>query len=138
MSPHRLPGWTLPNGHLVRGNMEAALCHFLDEYAFPHLHAAGGFELSIGTGALRLYIPCLTLTDVRREGAEVIIEPIDSVHPGSGVRRLQGLRRDHGQAYFVIVIARQPLHPQVPADAYDALFPLEDFAPLLRFLRTLR
>lgn len=137
MSPHRRPGWTLPNGHLVRSNMEAALCAYLGEQGYAHTHWVGGFELEVGTGALRLYIPSITLTALRKDGAEIILEPIDSVHPGSGVRRLQSLRHERGRDYFVIVVARQPLHPQVPRDAYDLIFPLEDFAPLGRFLRDL-
>jgi hypothetical protein len=137
MSPHRRPGWTLPNGHQVRSNMEAALCDFLTANNLAHEHWSGGFELEVGTGALRLYIPSLTLTGLKKDGAAVVIEPIDSVHPGSGVRRLQSLRRERGRDYFVIIVARQPLHPQVPQDAYDAIFPLEDFEPLLLFLHSL-
>jgi hypothetical protein len=117
--------------------MEAALCDFLMANGLAHEHSAGGFELEVGTGALRLYIPSLTLTDLKKDRAAVIIEPIDSVHPGSGVRRLQSLRRERGQDYFVIIVARQPLHSQIPRDAYDAIFPLENFEPLLLFLHSL-
>lgn len=137
MSPHRRPGWTLPNGHRVRSNMEAALCDFLAAQAYAHTHWSGGFELQVGTGALRLFIPSITLTELKKDGLTILIEPIDSIHPGSGVRRLQSLRKEQPGAYFVILVARQPLHPRVPEDAYDAIFPLEDFTPLGLFLRAL-
>lgn len=137
MSPHRRPGWTLPNGHLVRSNMEAALCDCLMANDIAHTHWTGDFELELGTGALRLYIPSVTLTDLKKDGAAILIEPVDSIHPGSGVRRLQSLRREHAGEYFVIIITRRSLHARFPADACDALFPVEDFTPLLLFLRTL-
>lgn len=137
MSLHRRPGWTLPNGHQVRSNMEAALCDFLVVNELAHEHWQGGFELEVGTGALRLYIPSVTLTGLRKDAAAIVIEPVDSAQPGSGVRRLQALRRERGRDYYVVIIARQPLHTQLPRDAYDAIFPLEDFEPLRLFLRSL-
>lgn len=137
MSPHRRPGWTRPNGHVVRSNMEAALCDYLVETNLAHTHWTGVFDLPLGTEALRLYIPCITLTDLKKDGATIVIEPIDSIYPGSGVRRLQALRKVHGPDYYVIVVARRALHSRIPEDAYDAIFPLEDFAPLLTFLRGL-
>ena len=137
MSPHRRPGWTLSNGHLVRSNAEAALCEYLLEMNFPHTHWSLNFNLPIGTEQLRLYIPSLTLSTVKDAGRTIIIEPIDSVAPGSGLRRLQALRRVHHDEYCVVIVARRPLHERIPSAAYDQLFPLEDFVPLLTYLRGL-
>lgn len=137
MSPHRRPGWRLPGGHLVRSQAEAALCAWLAGHDYAHLHWQGEFLLEVAPGALRTYIPTITLTGRLREGAVIVIEPIDSTAPGSGLRRLQAFRRAHGPAYCVALIARQPLHPHVPPAAYDVILPLEDFAPLLFFLRNL-
>jgi hypothetical protein len=137
VSPHRRPGWLLSNGHLVRSNAEAALCAYLLEMNFAHTHWSLNFNLPIGTDQLRLYIPSLTLDGLTDDGRTLIIEPIDSVAPGSGLRRLQALRHVHAAEYSVIVIARRPLHGRIPRDAYDHLFPLEDFVPLLTHLRGL-
>lgn len=117
--------------------MEAALCGCLMANDIAHTHWTGDFELEVGTGALRLYIPSITLTGFKKDGATILIEPVDSIHPGSGVRRLQSLRRERAGEYFVIVVARRPLHARFPPDACDALFPVEDFTPLLAFLRDL-
>jgi hypothetical protein len=117
--------------------MEAALCDFLEVNNFAHTHWTGSFELEFGTGALRLYVPSVTLTELKKDGATILIEPVDSIHPGSGVRRLQSLRRERGSDYYVIIVARRPLHARFPPDACDAIFPVEDFTPLLLFLRNL-
>lgn len=137
MSPHRRPGWALPNGHLVRSNAEAALCEYLLEMDFVHSHWSLNFDLPLGTEQLRLYIPSLTLDTLKDDGRIVIIEPIDSVAPGSGLRRLQALRQVHAAEYCVLIVARRPLHGRIPRNAYDHLFPLEDFVPLLAHLRGL-
>jgi hypothetical protein len=137
MSPHRRPGWTLANGHLVRSNAEAALCEYLLKMNFDHSHWSLNFDLHTGTGQLRLYIPSLTLNTLKDDGRTIIIEPIDSVAPGSGLRRLQALRHTHFTQYCVLIVARRPLHGRIPRDAYDHLFPLEDFVPLLTYLRGL-
>jgi hypothetical protein len=137
MSPHRRPGWTLANGHLVRSNAEAALCEYLLEMNFAHAHWALNFELPVAPDAIRLYIPSITLSEIRQDTRTVLLEPIDSVAPGSGLRRLQSLRRWHGDQYCVLVIARRSLHGRIPQASYDHLFPLEDFVPLLTYLRSL-
>lgn len=135
--PHRRPGWTAPTGHLVRSHAEAALCTDLVSMTIAHTHWEGAFDLPIGTAQLRLYVPAMTLSELRAAGKTVIIEPIDSAAPGSGLRRLQTLRQVHGDAYCVLVVARRPLHHRLPPEAYDHLFPLETFTPLRQFLRGL-
>ncbi len=138
MSLHRRPGWTLPNGHLVRSNAEVALCDYLSEMNFAHTHWEGNFEIPIGTDQLRLFTPSITLTDLKKDGCIIVIQAIDGVTPGSGLRRMQAFCKTYSHDYFLIVIARRPLHHRVPEDAYHRLFPLEDFLPLLQFLRGLQ
>lgn len=137
MSPHPLPGWTMPNGHRVRSHAEAALCDFLEASHVAHAHSAQTFNVPIGTGQLRLYSPSITLTEITKDGGTILIEPIDSLAPGSGLRRIQSLRKTRGPDYFIVIVARRSLHARVPEDAYDAIFPLEDFNPLAQFLRGL-
>lgn len=135
--PHRRPGWTLPNGHLVRSNAEAALCDLLGEMAIAHAHWSRSFDLPVGEGQNMLFVPALHLTELKQAERTVLLQPLDSVVRGSGVRRMQVLRRLHGQEYCLIIVARRPLHSQIPPDAYDQVFPLEDFQPLLAFVRGL-
>ncbi len=135
--PHHRPGWTLPNGHIVRSNAEAALCDLLSEMEIGHAHWKLAFDLPLGDDQHMLFIPALHLTDLKEAQRTVLIQPLDSVARGSGVRRLQVLRRRHGQEYCVVLVARRPLHPHIPSDAYDHIFPLEELQPLLTFMRGL-
>lgn len=139
MSHFHQPGWALPNGHVVRSHMEAAVCDYLSAALEPHVH--GDFEtlnftVPIGPRRQALFIPSIALTHTRQAHRTILIEPIDSVRPGGGLRRLQGFQRRHSQAYFLIVVARRVLHHAIPEDAYHLLLPLEDFiSPLDEFLR---
>ena len=134
------PGWTLPNGHRVRSHMEASLCGDLTAAEVAHRHGTPetqSFEVTVAPRRHALYIPRILLTEVRAAGRQIIVEPIDSVSPGGGARRLVGFRQAHLVDYFVIVVARRVLHHQLPAAAYDLLIPLEDFRPLDDFLHRL-
>ena len=135
--PYRRPGWPLTNGHIVRSNMEAALCEYLSKAHRPHVHRTVSFDVPIGHDQFALYVPSIILTASRKDDREIVIEPVDSARPGGGVRRLQGFRRQSGDKYFVIVVARRALRPQLPENAYNLLFPLEDFQPLDDFLHQL-
>jgi hypothetical protein len=134
------PGWSLPNGHVVRSHMEAKLCGDLTAAEVPHLHGTPetiSFEVAIGPRRRSLYVPSIVLTEARMAGRQVIVEPIDSANPGGGARRLAGFRKAHLAGYFVVVVARRALHHQLPEAAYDLLLPLEDFRPLEDFVRGL-
>jgi hypothetical protein len=135
------PGWMLPNGHIVRSQMEASLCGELQAAAVPHQHGTPetySFEVPIAPRRRSLYVPSIVLTGLSHAGRAIIIEPIDSAQPGGGVRRLTGFRQAHLAGYFVIVVARRALHRQLPQAAYDLLVPLEDFRPLEDFVQSLR
>ena len=138
--PHHQPGRALPNGHIVRSHMEAALCDYLYNALEPHIHGTFEvmhFDVSIGPNQRVLYIPSIVLTHSQKDGRIVLIEPVDSPHPGGGVRRLSGFRQAQSQEYFLVVVARRPLHHEIPEDTYDLICPLEDFAPLEKFLQEL-
>ena len=135
--PYQRPGWPLPNGHIVRSNMEAALCDYLSKARQPHVHHTLSFDVPIGNNRFSLYIPSIVLTESRKDGRMIVIEPVDSARPGGGVRRLHGFRQQHGDQYFVVVVARRALQPRLPDTAYNVCFPLEDFQPLDDFLRQL-
>jgi hypothetical protein len=134
MSPFHQPGWRQPNGHVVRSHMEAALCDYLTTAREPHTHASLNFDVPIGPNRTALFVPSLVLTRARAGRQVILIEPIDSVHPGGGVRRLRGFRDQHSATHFLIVVARRALHHHIPRGAYDLLVPLEDFQPLADFL----
>lgn len=136
--PHRRPGRVLPNGHIVRSNAEAALCDFFGKMEIGHEHWKLVFDLPVGEeGQHMLFIPALHLIGVKEAERTVLIQPLDSVARGSGVRRMQVLRRLYGREYCMVVVARRPLHAHIPSDAYDHVFPLEEFQPLLTFVRGL-
>jgi hypothetical protein len=140
MTLFRKPGWLQPNGHLVRSHMEASLCDHLSSMSEPHLHGTPethSFEVTIAPRRHALYVPSIILTDSRKGSRTVFIEPIDSPHPGGGLRRLVGFRQAHFTDYFLVVVARRVLHHQLEEDAYDLIVPLEDFQPLDDFLRAL-
>jgi hypothetical protein len=131
--PHRNPGWELPNGHIVRSATEEALCHYLDE--IPHRHWALNFNVQIAPRHWLLYVPSIVLTEIKKDDRAVLIEPVNSIQPGGGVRRLQAFRRTHARDYFVVIVARRALQHRISEEAYDAIFPVEDFEPLGEFLR---
>jgi hypothetical protein len=140
MTLYHKPGWSLPNGHVVRSHMEASLCEHLASMGEPHLHGTPethSFEVTIGPRRHALYVPSIVLTESRHGQRVVFIEPIDSPRPGGGVRRLLGFRQGHYTDYFLVVVARRVLHHQIVEGAYDLLVPLEDFYPLDAFLRSL-
>jgi hypothetical protein len=135
--PFRRPGWLLENGHIVRSNMEQALCEYLSKAKEPHVHRTLSFDVPIGNGQYALFAPSILLIETQKDGRAIVIEPVDSARPGGGVRRLAGFRQQHGDRYFVVVVARRALRPYIPEAACDVSFPLEDFQPLDEFLRQL-
>jgi hypothetical protein len=121
--------------------MEAAICNYLTAALEPHVH--GGFEdlqfdVSIGPDRRVLFIPSIVLTHTQKDKRAILIEPIDSIRPGGGVRRLKSFRKQFGHAHFLIVISRRVLQHEIPEGAYDLWLPLEDFqVPLDKFLSEL-
>jgi hypothetical protein len=137
MTFYHRPGWTQPNGHLVRSQMEASLCDYLTGAKEAHVHGAQAglsFEVTIAPRRHALFTPTILLTDTRKDGQTIVLEPVDSIRPGGGVRRLRGFRQAHRADYFVILIARRTLHAHLPDDVYDLLVPLDDYRPLDEFL----
>jgi hypothetical protein len=140
MTLFRKPGWVQPNGHTVRSRMEASLCEHLSRARWNHIHGTPeilSFDVTIAPRRHALYVPSIVLPDLKTEQRIIIIEPIDSVRPGGGLRRVAGFRRGHFTEYFVVLVARRILRSRIPEDAYDLLVPLEDFSPLDAFLRSL-
>jgi hypothetical protein len=141
MPPPHLPGWALPNGHIVRSNMEAAICNYLSAALEPHVHGAYedmSFEVPIGPNRHVLFVPSIMLTHTKKDGRTILIEPIDSIRPGGGMRRLRGFRKRFKDSFYLILITRRVLHHDIPEDAYDFWLALEDFeTPLDEFLRAL-
>ena len=136
--PHRRPGWAQPNGHIVRSQLEASLCDFLAGEAAPHTHWSLNFNVPLTPKQWLLYIPSIVLDEtLKKDGRAILVEPVNSVQPGGGVRRLQSFRSLHAHEYFVGVVARRALHRRISKDAYDVIFPEEDFELLGDFLRKL-
>jgi hypothetical protein len=126
----------MPNGHVVRSQSEAALCDFLSEMTVAHMHWAVSFDVPVSAIQWRLFIPSILLTDLKCDDRVVIIEPVNSVQIGGGVRQLQSFRKRYAREYYVIVVTRRVLHRRIPESAYDALFHVEDFADLGAHLQT--
>lgn len=142
MSRFHQPAWVLPNGHQVRSHTEAAVCEYLTAAVEPHVHSTVemlNFTVSIGRKRQALFTPSIVLTHTRKDHLIILIETIDSLQPGGGLRRLQGFCRRHGDEYFLVLVARRVIHPHLPADAYHLLLPLENFvSPLDAFLKALQ
>lgn len=137
---YRQPGWSLPNGHIVRSQMEASLCQHLAPAPVAHRHGApetDSFNVTIAPQRHALYVPSLLLTAPPSAPRLIVIEPIDTIRPGGRLRRLVGFRQAHRADLFLIVVARRALHGHIPPAAYDLLVPLEDFAPLDAYVATL-
>src|SRR5262245_56374856 len=117
--PHRLPGWALPNGHTVRSPSESALCDYLSTLNIAHQHWALNVELPTSVKQWRLFTPSVLLTTHKCDDRSVIIEPINSIQVGGGLRRLQSFRKRFSREYFVIVVTRRAFQHRIPTDAYD-------------------
>jgi len=117
--------------------MEAALCDYLTAALEPHVHNTLAFDVPIGDNRYALYVPSIVLTHSKKDERAILIEVIDSARPGGGIRRLCGFRTQQSAHYYLIVVARRSLHPSLPEEAYDQLFPLDDFKPLDEFLTAL-
>jgi hypothetical protein len=133
--PHRRPGWALPNGHVVRSQSEAALCNLLDAADIGHDHWALGFDVPATATEWHLFVPSIRLTDLTLDGRTVLIEPVNSLQIGGGLRRLSAFRRRFGAGYCVLVITRRAFHRRLPSESYDALFDIEALEELTGFLR---
>lgn len=131
---HQRPGWAMPNGHIVRSQTESSLCEYLDNIPVLHEHWALSFDLPASPTEWRLFVPSILLTDLKCDDRATIIEPVNSLQIGGGVRRLQSFRKRFGREFFVIAIARRAWHRRIPVDAYDELFDIEDFEGLGNFL----
>lgn len=134
--PHRLPGWALPNGHVVRSQSEAALCALLDSAGFAHDHWPLTFDVPVNPVEWHLFVPSILLRDLRLDGRAVLIEPVNSLQIGGGLRRLSAFRARYGGRYCVLVVSRRAFHHRLPTDAYDAIFDIEDLEDLAAFLRS--
>ncbi|HLB49565.1 MAG TPA: hypothetical protein VJL59_21335 [Anaerolineales bacterium] len=128
--PHQRPGWAMSNGHIVRSQSEASLCEYLNARNVVHVHWALNFELPTSPKEWRLFVPSIVLTELKCDDRTVIIEPVNSIQIGGGVRRLQSFRKRHSREYYVIVVTRRVFHRRIPEDAYDAIFHVEDFSGL--------
>lgn len=140
MTHFQLPGWQEANGHRVRSHMEASLCRYLSAAKEEHAHGDPetlSFQVNIGPRRHALFVPSILLTTARVGDRQIVVQPVDSVRPGGGVRRLQGFRKAHHPHYFIIVIARRALMHQIPDSAYDVVAPIEDFSLLDKFLLSL-
>ena len=133
--PHRHPGWALPNGHIVRSQSEAALCGLLEQAGFAHDHGALSFDVPTSRTEQRQFSPSIRLTELKIEGRPLLLEPINSLQIGGGLRRLSAFRHGHADEYYVVVVTRRALHHRLPADAYDAVFDLEALEDLGAFLQ---
>ena len=125
----------MSNGHIVRSQSEASLCEYLNARNVAHEHWALNFELPTSPKEWRLFVPRIVLTELKCDDRTVIIEPVNSIQIGGGVRRLQSFRKKHSREYFVIVVTRRVFHRRIPQDAYDAIFDIEDFSGLGEFLQ---
>ncbi len=125
----------MPNGHIVRSQSEAALCEHLNQQKFAHDHWPLNFELPIGATEWHIFTPSIVLTGLKCDDRIVIVEPIDSIQIGGGVRRLQSFHKRHGREYYTIIVTRRALHHRVPSDAYDSIFDIEALSELGDFLR---
>jgi hypothetical protein len=134
------PGWTLPNGHTVRSQMEASLCQHLLPSVFPHRHGlpeTDSYNVTIAPQRHALYVPSILLNAPPPAPRLIVVEPLDTIRPGGGLRRLIGFRQAHRADLFLVVVARRALHPHIPPEAYDLLVPLDDFLSLDQYLATL-
>jgi len=132
--PHQRAGWALPNGHIVRSQSESAICEFLEKLGVAHDHWALNFEVPVSRTEWHLFTPSVVLTEFKRDRQTILLEPINSLQIGGGVRRLQSFRKRYGSDYYVIVLTRRALHRRIPDGTYDTIFNLEDFKGLAEFL----
>jgi hypothetical protein len=119
---------------VVRSQTEAALCSYLTARSLPHSHASLQFDVELAPERHAAFIPDIVLLAEEVDGRRVLLEALSTFRPGGGVRRLTAFLRQHGQGYFLIVVAKRVLHSHIPEQAYDALVPLEDFSELDRVL----
>lgn len=137
---YRQPGWSLPNGHIVRSQMEASLCRHLAGAPVAHRHGqpeTDSFNVTIAPQRHALFVPSVLLAAPPSAPRLIVVEPIDTVRPGGRLRRLVGFRQAQRAELHLIVVARRALHRHIPPAAYDLLVPLEDFTPLDDYLATL-
>jgi hypothetical protein len=90
------------------------------------------FTVRLGaTGVPTLYVPDIILHDRSATGKAIIIEPLDVNTPRIGnTRIIADFRREMGEKFFVIVIARRCDKPKVQREAYDLLVEAEDLNSL--------
>jgi len=134
MSPHRLPGWTLPNGHVVRSQAEMAIDAVLEAHHIDHRHWAIDFQVDVSPASVRLFIPALVLDGVRDRDRTVLIQPVNALAAGGGLNRMRAFRQRYAGGYCLVAVTRLAWERRVPPECYDRLFVLEDLRPLGDYL----
>ena len=64
------------------------------------------------------------------DGRTVLVEPVGSLRPGGGLRRLVGFRQAHATDYCLVVVARRSLAASLVGEASDLFVPAENLDSL--------
>ena len=116
-------GFESAAGHNVRSTMEAAVCDWLMKNSIAHRHMSEVFTVRIGPAKTpTVYAPDILLHDKDKKGRTIIIEPFDAYTPRVGSTRIiASFRKDMGENYYVIVVAKKGQMTKVFKEAYDLL-----------------
>jgi hypothetical protein len=114
-------------GHHVRTLTERQLCDWLERHEIPHQHANEVFIVrAAANGSPALFVPDVVLVKKTHDGKTIIIESLHSFAPKrGGLKTLSAFRKQYGENFFVIVVAKKAMLDGVPRSIADARVDLE-------------
>lgn len=127
------PGFETANHHHVRGSIEAAVCAWLMKHHIAHRHASEVFTIVRKNKMPEIFVPDIILHDKLDDGRGVVIEPVQAGAPkGGGSRLLAAFRKQLGEQYFVIVVARRSTRHKLVRGSFDTLVAFENLGMLAK------
>ena len=118
-----------PNGT----EAETALCAAMEREGVDHEHRSLHFRIRRAGGHERTYEPPLA---ARRGPILFLLEPLEA-EAWDETRRdlLRGFLEQHSPDIVLVLVVPERLIPEIPGDAYDEIYPMEDLAAVARRIR---
>lgn len=129
-------GFESKAGHRVRSAMESAVCEWLMTHGIAHRHGSEIFTVRIGIAETpTAYVPDIICHDKDTSGKTIIIEAFDAYSPRVGnTRIIAQFRKNMGNNYFLIIIAKKPQMTKILKSAYDVIIDFDKLSDLHTFL----
>jgi len=105
-------------GRPLLTRLEADVCRVLDELGLAHAHRPRHFEVQLAGEKVGAFSPDIVVRGRGREGKTVVFEAIESLRDPD-IDKLEAFRRQYGQEFYVIMVAREDYLYKISPDCFD-------------------